>query len=283
MSRIKHYTEHSIGKKLIYGGCIVSIAAGAFFGGYKAVEHFATKTKYNLDGLPLTETENGAKHFSENRNPNVVITSSFEEEIKKGTEKEQEYLIDALKYAVDQFNSLTSYYKYTLTAESDYFVDLGVQKNTSKNTIPLNLVEQNGKNLATTYLDIKRNGQITKCRIEFDNSYLWMLWDYKDGEQIYEAENSLFVTIVLHEFLHSIGFVDIYDVKLKDETIMYYTLNPKIRNYTEKDRKNCALLEERITGQKIFFDVQENAEFYDNIFCEPCILTKVEYEDEIEK
>ena len=255
--RLRHYS--SIAKNVVFGGCVATLAIGA----YKGLEYIATKPKYNLDGLPLMETAYKTKSFSENKNPYVVITKSLEEEIKKGTEDEEKMIVGGLKYAVDQFNTLTTFYNYTLVAESDYFVEYGIEKNTSKNTIPLYIENiEKEKVLALTHFDVKRNGKITNAKIGFNETYLWNVWNEYSDERVYEGTNSCFTSIVQHELLHTIGFVDIYDEELKNTTIMYHSLNRKNKTYSEQDRNNCALLEERITAKEKSLDGQENIQCY---------------------
>lgn len=47
--------------------------------------------------------------------------------------------------------------------------------------------------------------------------------------------NSALTTIVKHELMHTLGFDDIYDESRKDDTIMYYSLNPNVTTFTDED------------------------------------------------
>ena len=279
-SRIRVFNKKA--KKYIFGACAVGVGVGGFIGTYKTAEYFATRPKYDLDDLPLIENNYGRKYFSENKNPNVVLTINFEDELKKGTKEEQQLVVNGLKYAIDQFNSLTNYYNYTLTAETDYFKKFGIEKNTSDNIIPFTLtdIEEAGI-LAQTHLDAKLNGEITNASIEFDKSNLYYIWaSYKDDERTMQGDNSFFSTIVQHELAHTTGMVDIYDKNLRGETLMFYQLTYNTPTYTSYDREVYLKFEERLTGKTATI---ENANLLYNTSNNQYALTKVYSEDEIEK
>ena len=69
----------------------------------------------------------------------------------------------------------------------------------------------------------------------------------KITEDSYTADNSLISTIAQHELLHTIGFMDLYS---SVDSIMYYSLNPNIKTYTDLDREQFLKLESIITNQK---------------------------------
>lgn len=143
--------------------------------------------------------------------------------IKDMDELSKQYVIDG----INSLDNISEKINYTIYNEKDF----DIKKN--KKYISIEMCDEVGDHLGGTthYTYNKYSGEISfPISIKLDKKFADGYWD--------EAyTQSVLTTIVQHELLHTLGFVDLYDINEQKKSIMYYNFDYKsVKDYTQRDK-----------------------------------------------
>ena len=264
MNNFKKTIRERIAGGLLFGACTATIVGSGAVTATGVINRYISENKQKEEerdsfiDLPLMTTVFGEFFYNKTPNWDIVLTNQFEQEFFKGTTKrERDFAINGLKKAVSDFNDMTSFFSYSLTAETDRFACYGIEKTKNKNSSIYFTIDElkNDDEAGLSSIGILIDGEIVSAEISYSKDIVFGKFDER-ARDLYSASNSVFATVIEHELLHTLGFEDIFKVEQKNTTIMYYALNDNVRTYTKLDKKNVAKFERLIVNK--YFHTNED-------------------------
>ena len=286
--QLSNKSKSIVNRLSLLGTVALSIVSSAVAIGGVSKEENAV-SKYDFGDLPLLVTPEDNKVYNKHRDMTLVLTKQFEYELLSEVNVvDRYYFIVALKQAVEDFNSLSSY-KITLKAETNTFSKYNIEQKNGNSDFEINFTIEDVADLeeaALTNVTALGSGEITSLSLSIKLEAISRRFaEFLSREKMYAVENSYAYSVLVHEFGHFIGLNDIYEKNEDAPTIMYGITDGDIRTYTSYDKENIAKISEIVLGNsKTKYDIenansQQNLNFTNSLF----VNASKSKEEQIEK